>query len=153
MIVTLKKPLIKSQKPMTWQESKILSFLLSQVVNNEYGEFSSYKFSVPEVRELLALDEDANVNKIMKDISASLLSRIIQVNNSDHPQSWTMFQWMSSARYVSANSKKNKLGYDYIELDLHQNVKTMAVEFAKRFPNRSLAQIIEFDKIPEGKIA
>ena len=153
ILVALDKTPINSKKALTWREQKLLIFLLSEVIDSADEHVAPRRFTIPEISNLLNLDEKDNAGLLLRKITSDLLCRVIKIANENDPNSWLKFQWLSSVRYLSKDSEDNISGYDYLEIDLHPNVKSMALNYGKQLASKPLLELAGTKKMFEAKTA
>jgi len=142
LVVTQANELARAHQVMSLQEKRLLLLLISKI-RKEDVDFTTYRFSIAEIKRLLGLERDKDFYKRIDSISSKLLSRVVKMVDSRDPESWLKFQWVSKAKLVKKNSPDNALGQTYLELQLHNEMKPLVLELRDHFSQIPFSQLIE----------
>ena len=142
LVVTQANELARAHQVMSLQEKRLLLLLISKV-RREDKDFTTYRFSIAEIKKLLGLEKDKDFYNRIDNISTKLLSRVVKMVDSRDPESWLKFQWVSKAKLVKKKSPDNVLGQTYLELQLHNEMKPLVLELRDHFSQIPFSQLIE----------
>ena len=133
-LVTQSNNLVEARYTLSKNEQLILCAMIS-FINPEDKEFLTYKTSISQFSELLAIDKKSSMREI--DIIVSrLLSRVITLET---PNGWEKFQWVS---YAKVDKKE-----DFLLLRFHDHLKPYLLDLKQRFTSFRLGEVVDLKSI------
>lgn len=126
--------LIEANYKLSLQEQKLV-LILASCVNKKDSNFRSSSFTVKELSKKLGIEENGYYSEL-KDITKSLMSRVIQIKE---PDGLLQVSWLSSAKYFNNSAT--------VELEFSDKLKPYLLQLNAHFTKLELKQIVNLTSV------
>ena len=147
--VTQANALARASQSMTWREKRLLALAISRVRRSDQN-LHTFLFPFDDLRKLLEFEHDNDAYRRVKELTRSLLTRVLEVDNPDG--SWKMHQWVSAAEYLPRGHAENPNKISCLKIRLHDDLIPHVLRLTEHFGSYALAQVLGFKRFTSGRI-
>ena len=149
MQVTQANALARASQNMTWREKRLLALAISRVRRSDKN-LHTFLFPFDDLRKLLEFEHDNDAYRRVRELTRSLLTRVLEVDNPDG--SWKMHQWVSAAEYLPRGHAENPNKIPCLKIRLHDDLIPHVLKLTEHFGSYALAQVLGFKRFTSGRI-
>lgn len=131
-IVAQSNSVLGAKYELTETEQKIILLAVAQIDSVKDDEFGTYTLTIPELEKKIG----SQIKQAqLKETCRKLMQRVVYIENGDGD--WTMFHWISRAKYFNGENR--------IEFKISDEMKPYLLQLKGNFTKIELEQALKFN--------